>query len=118
MARYEQSYSGDRRTAALHVQLTPAEREKIEAAAQAAGSPSLSQFARDYILRRTLRARRVAGVRRNPEAKRLMYELSAIGNNLNQLARVANTTGVVATVAELRAVTDLLKAAIAHVIAL
>jgi hypothetical protein len=118
MARYAQAYSGERRTDALHVQLTPAERAQIEAAAHAAGSPSLSHFARDYLLRRTMRARQVSGVRRNPDATGLMYELSAIGNNLNQLTRVANSTGVVATVAELRGVIDLLKAAMARVIAL
>jgi hypothetical protein len=118
MARYADEYSGERRTAALHIQLTPAERAQIEAAAHAAGSPSLSQFARDYLLRRSLQAQRIADVRRNREAKGLMYQLSAIGNNLNQLTRVANSSGVVATVEELRAVTEMLKETMAHVIAL
>jgi hypothetical protein len=118
MARYAETYSGERRTEALHVQLTPTERAQLEAAAHAAGSPSLSAFARDYLLRRTLAPRQVAGVRRHPDAPGLMYQLSAIGNNLNQLARVANRSGAVATVEELLAVIDMLKAAMARIIAL
>ena len=35
----------------------------------------------------------MAGTRRNPDAKGLADELRAIGINLNQLARVANSTG-------------------------
>lgn len=118
MARYADEYSGERRTAALRVQLTPSERAQLEAAADAAGSASLSQYARDYLLRRSPAPHRVAGVRRHPEAQQLMYQLSAIGNNLNQLARAANTTGVVASADELRAVTEMLKETMAHVIAL
>jgi hypothetical protein len=118
MARYEQTYSGDRRTAALHVQLTQTERSQIEIAAQAAGAPSLSVFARECLLRRLGDPPRVEGVRRNPEAKRLMYELSAIGNNLNQLARVANSIGAIASADELRATTEFLKRTMAHVLRL
>jgi hypothetical protein len=118
MARYEQTYSGERRTAALHVQLTPAERAHIEGAAFEAGSSSISQFAREYLLRRMADAPRVATVRRNPEARRLAFELSAIGNNLNQLARLANATGIMVSHYELRAVIEVLKAAMAHVLSL
>jgi hypothetical protein len=58
------------------------------------------------------------GARRNPEAKRLMYELSAIGNNLNQLARVANTVHAAPQEHELKAMIEILKAAMARVLAL
>jgi len=47
-----------------------------------------------------------------------MYELNAIGNNLNQLTHLAHRTGGIADEGELRAVTGLLKAAMARVIAL
>ena len=118
MARYAETYSGERRTAALHVQLTPAERAQLEAAAHAAGSPSLSAFARDHLMRRTAVPRQVAGVRRHPDAPGLVYQLSAIGNNLNQIARVANRNGAVASVEELLSVIEILKAAMARIIAL
>lgn len=118
MARYAETYSGERRTVALHVQLTPTERAHLEAAAHAAGARSLSAFARDHLLRRTMAPRQVAGVRRHPDAPGLIHQLSAIGNNLNQLARVANRNGAVASVEELLAVIEILKAAMARIIAL
>ena len=118
MARYERSYAGERRTSALHMQLTPCERAELEVAAHAAGAASLSSFARALCLRRLADAERVAGTRRNPDARRLAYELSAIGNNLNQLARVANATGRLAAAGELDATIGLVKAAIARVITL
>ena len=118
MARYERSYAGERRTAALHVQLTPCERAELEAAADTAGAASLSAFVRLLCLRRLADAGRVAGTRRNPDARRLIAELSAIGNNLNQLARIANTTRAMAAAEELGAATRLLKSAIARVLAL
>lgn len=118
MARYEQSYVGGRRTASVHVQLTPDERAELEAAAAEGGSASLSAYIRTLCLRRRADAARVAGARRNPDARRLMYELNAIGNNLNQLTRIANTLRAMPAGDELRAVTGLLKAAMARVIAL
>lgn len=118
MARYDQSYVGERRTASVHVQLTPDERAELEAAAVETGSASLSAYVRTLCLRRHPDAVRVAGTRRNPDAQRLMYELNAIGNNINQLTRVANTAGAMPAADELRAVTGLLKAAMARVIAL
>jgi hypothetical protein len=118
MARYEQSYDGARRSSGLRVQLTPDERAALEAAAQKSGAASLSAFVRKLCLRRLAAVERVAGTRRHPEAQKLIYELSAIGNNLNQLTRVANTTGEVPTAAELLGTTALLKAAMARVLAL
>lgn len=118
MARYDQSYVGERRTASVHVQLTPDERSELEAAAAETGSASLSAYIRTLCLRCRADAARVAGTRRNPDAQRLMYELNAIGNNLNQLTHLAHRTGDIAAEGELRAVASLLKAAIARVIAL
>ena len=91
MPRYERSYTGPKRTAALRLQLTPDERRELEDAAEGQGAPTLSAFARELLFRRA--AAVVAATRRNPEAKALLRELNAIGNNLNQLARHANTTG-------------------------
>src|SRR5277367_4562819 len=90
MARYERSYSGERRTAPLRLQLTPTERNALEAAAAGQGA-TLSAYARELLFRRA--AAMVADTRRNPEAKALADELRAIGINLNQIARHANTTG-------------------------
>ena len=118
MARYDQSYVGDRRTASVHVQLTPGERAELETAAAGAGSTSLSAYVRTLCLRRLGDAPRVAGARSNPDARWLFYELNAIGNNLNQLTRIANTHRALPAADELRAITSLVRAAIARVIAL
>jgi hypothetical protein len=55
-----------------------------------------------------------AATRRNPEAKAIMraleaaaFELNAIGNNLNQIARALNTTGELRDWHELRDALDL-----------
>ncbi len=118
MGRYEQTYAGERRTAGLRVQLTPGERAELERAAHEAGEASLSSFVRMLCLRRPHGTGRVAGTRRNPDARALAGELSAIGNNLNQLTRIANTTGDTPALADLRAIIAALKAAFARVIAL
>ena len=118
MGRYASSYFGDRRTSAVHVQLTPGERAKLEAAAANAGVASLSAFARFLFSRGLGEAGSAAPTRRNPDASRLAGELNAIGNNLNQLTHLAHRTGAVALEDELRAIICLLKAAIARVIGL
>ena len=71
MARYEPSYLGERRTSAVHVQLTPAERAEFEAAAASAGVASLSAFARFLFFHRLFEAGALAATRRNPDAFRL-----------------------------------------------
>ena len=116
MARYERSYSGPLRTAALRVQLTPEERGELEGAAKEQGAPNLSTYARELLFRRS--AAVVAATRRNPEAAALMRELRAIGNNLNQVARHMNTTGELRDWGELREALDLHKQAITRVLAL
>ena len=60
----------------------------------------------------------VAGTRRNPDAKALADELRAIGNNINQLARVANQTGELRRAGELSMVIDRLVTTIDRVIRL
>ncbi len=115
MARHAKSYSGEHRSVHLGVQLTPSERQALAAAAENAGT-TLSQYVRELCLRRS-ESGATAGVRRNPEAKALMRQLSAIGNNLNQLSRRANTHGVVPGEDALLETLDLLKAAMARVIA-
>ena len=117
MARHRKTYTGERRTVHLGVQLTPTERAELDAAAAAAGA-GLSQYVRELCLRRTAEAATVGGARRNPEAKRLMNELSWIGNNLNQLARVANTVHAAPQLDELKRTTEVLKATLAHVLSL
>jgi hypothetical protein len=117
MARLKQTYAGERRSIHLGVQLTPTERAELQAAAAASGA-TLSQYVRELCLRRTVAPSAVAGTRRNPEAKRVLNELSAIGNNLNQLARVANTVHAAPQHEELKAAIEVLKSTITHVLTL
>jgi len=117
MPRYRKDYNGERRSTSVNFQLTPTERALIEKAAEDAGA-RLSEYVRELCLRRSTAAAVVAGARRNPEARELMRELTAIGNNLNQLARVANTVQAVPQLDELHLTTGLLKAALARVITL
>jgi hypothetical protein len=117
MARYRKSDVGERRTASLRLQLTPSERAELEEGAAAAGT-HLSQYVRELCLRRAAAAPVVAGTKRNREARGLAYQLNVIGNNLNQLARVANTVKAAPQLYELRLTTGLLKTAIARVLEL
>jgi Bacterial mobilisation protein (MobC) len=107
MARYDKRYAGERRTYGLHLKLTPEERAALADAAKGQGAPTLSAYARELLFRRS--AAVVAATRRNPEAAALLrelrtngLELSASGNNLNQIARVLNTTGELRDWRELR----------------
>jgi len=118
MARYRATQdTGERRTAGLTVQLTPAERKQLGDAARQEGA-GLGEYIRQLCLRRAGQAPTVAGVRRNPDAKRLPDELRAIGNNLNQLAHVANATGELRREGELSLTIDQLKVTMSRVIAL
>jgi mobilization protein MobC len=114
MARYERTYAGEKRTEGLRVMLTPSELRELEDAAKEQGAPKLSIFVRELLFRRA--AAVVAATRRNPEAKAIMqaleaaaFELNAIGNNLNQIARHLNTTGELRDWGELREALDLFK---------
>jgi Bacterial mobilisation protein (MobC) len=117
MARYRATDASERRTAKVTVQLAPTERQRLEAAAAREGK-ALSDYVRQLCLRRGGRAPVVAGTQRNPDAKALADELRAIGNNINQLARVANQTGEIRREAELGFVIDRLVATIDRVIRL
>jgi hypothetical protein len=117
MARYAKSDTAERRTAQLRLQLTPAERAQLENGATEAGI-HLSQYVRELCLRRSADAPVVAGTKRNPDARTLAHQLTAIGNNLNQLARIANSTKAVSQLQELQRTMAVLKAALARVIAL
>ena len=117
MARYRASDSSERRTASLRAWVTPAEHKEVETAAALEGA-ALSEYVRECCLRRRGSAPVVAGTRRNPDAKALAMELQAIGNNVNQLARVANQTGEIRRAEQLDETLSDVKAAIAKVIAL
>jgi len=117
MARYRATDAAERRTASLRSWVTPGEHERIKEAASRSGTP-VSDYVRELCLRRQGIPQVVAGGRRNPEAKALADELRSIGNNLNQIARVANQTGELRREGELSMTIDHLKAAIARVIAL
>ena len=117
MARYQAMDASERRTAGLTVQLTPTERKQLGDAARSSGAP-VGAYVRELCLRRQGDPPIVASTRRNPQAKVLADELQRLGNNLNQLARVANQTGELRRENELSMVLDLLKAAIARVISL
>jgi len=117
MPRYRREYTGQRRTTSVNFQLTPDEREQLEKAAANAGA-RLSEYVREQCLRRVTAAPVVGGARRNPQARALVHELTAIGNNLNQLARLANTLRAMPQLHELHLTTGMLKAALARVIEL
>jgi Bacterial mobilisation protein (MobC) len=109
MPRYKKSYDGERRTRRRIILLTPGENRQLEKSAEAAGA-QFSEHVRELCLRRSM-AGVVAGTSRNPQARALVRELTAIGNNLNELARVANATRAMPQLDELHLTTDQLKAA-------
>ena len=115
MARYGRTYIGERRTVKRTVKLTPSEAAELDAAAVRAGE-LWSDYARLLWFRRS--AVTVAGTRRNPEAAALAREISAIGNNLNQLAREQNTTGTLRHPEKFDELDELIRQALARVIAL
>jgi hypothetical protein len=117
MARYRADVAAERRTASLRSWVTPEEKQRLEAEAQAAGG-GLSDYVRQLCFRRGGQPQAVAGARRNPDAKRLADELRAIGINLNQLAHVANSVGDIRREDELERVIDLVKVTMSRVIAL
>ena len=78
----------DRRTVLIKYRASPAEAERIDARCKEAGL-SLSAFNRTLALEGAI-------IQREPLAdQQLVRALAAIGNNLNQIARTANISGVV-----------------------
>ena len=87
MARYRRGDIGERRTDFLGMTLTPSEKAELARRAKATGR-SLSDFAR-IVLMSDLKC--PAPSARDPAALReLSYQLSKVGTNLNQLAKIAN----------------------------
>jgi uncharacterized protein (DUF1778 family) len=117
MARHRSDYAGERFTEKVTLHFTPSQRELLERSAQKVGA-TISQHGRELCLRRVAAAEIVAGTRRNPDASALVKELVAVGNNLNQLAKVANTNRATPQLDELKETTDQLKAVFARVLAL
>lgn len=108
MARYEKSYTGERRTEFVGFFVTPTERAALDAGAALHGA-TMSGYARDLLMSRSGAAYAATSRRRNPEAKAVIdamtaagHELQAIGNNLNQIARHLNATGDLRDWPELR----------------
>ncbi len=106
---------GERRTAFVGFQVTPAERAELERRAAKAGR-SLSDFARIVLLSDL---KDPAPAERDPEALRaLAFQLSKIGTNLNQLAKVANERRALPREAEFRSVADQVVQTLDRVLAL
>ena len=117
MARHRRDYDGEKFTARLRLQLTPSQRETLEKAAARAGT-TLNQYTRELCLRRSGAAETVAGTRRNPDTEQIVAQLIAIGTNLNQLTKVANTTRAAPQFHELKMTTDFLRVVFTRVLAL
>lgn len=89
MARRRAEDSAERLTAFFGFNLTPAQKRELLKRAESAGL-SPAQFARIVLLSDL---KRPAPTQRDPAAIReLAFQLSKIGTNLNQLARIANET--------------------------
>ncbi len=113
MARYEQTFTGERRTRSIGIKLTPSERAEFEAAAEAMGMP-VSAYVRELAMKRSPQGAPM--VHRDPQAKALLRELNAIGNNINQLARQANTQNEMPSLSALKTAMAALREAMAHII--
>jgi hypothetical protein len=130
MARYERSYTGERRSEFLGIQLTPSERDELHAVAKEQDA-RISDVARAILFRRSAARPNVGGFDKadavvKRELENSQHANNAVGNLLNQLARHANTTGELGPqrLAELdealaltRRATELYIAAILHVMA-
>lgn len=75
----------DRRTRAMLVRFTPAEFDRVLGRAKDCGR-TMARFVRETALGAAPRARP------NHEADAILAQISRIGNNVNQLAHVANAT--------------------------
>lgn len=91
----QEGQGANRRTDLIKVRVTPAEKRQALALASSAGV-QLSTFARARILTEAAGQGIKDPSRRSPRVQsrdELVRSLTAIGNNLNQIARVANSTG-------------------------
>ena len=115
MGRRRKDDTTEKRTVALNVQLTPSERAEIDKRAARYGKTP-SEFTR-IVLLSDLKdppptPRDSAGLRA------VAVEIARVGNNLNQLARVANETRSAPQQRELSAVADEIIKALNKVMAL
>jgi hypothetical protein len=117
VARHKRVYAGERRTAALRLQLTPAERGQLDAAAAEHGI-SLSDYARRTVFRRPIESRNGSGIRRNPEAAELCEQVRALGVNMNQIAHHLNATGKIRDIPEFAELCREIKVVFARIISL
>ncbi len=113
MARHKKAYAGEKLTAKVTFKLMPSERAALETGAAESGA-NLSQHTREVCLRGFGGAARVAGTRRNPASREIVNELSAIGNNVNQLTKHCNTAETAPQLQELRETMGILKAALSQ----
>ena len=90
MARLPRGFAGERRTEHFSFQLTPSERDHLERLAEARGMLR-AELVRSYL---PLPAAN-DDPRRRPEPEKIavVNALSRIGNNLNQLTKLANQSG-------------------------
>lgn len=77
------------------IRVTPKEHEQIKFLADQAGV-SWSRYVRQVALGERRPVSEAGGVSKE-EVKEILRQLSAVGNNLNQLALVANTSGSIHT---------------------
>ena len=101
MAR-PQKHPNDRASAAFRIRLTSDERTLLDE--KAAAGVTLSQLIRSAVLGYRLPS--------PPIVREAMSELARVGVNLNQLTRLAHTTGDMPALAELRAIRGVLEAAV------
>ncbi len=115
MARIRKDSTQERRTAFLGVQLTPAERAKLDARAAHYGL-SLSDYVRLLLLSDE---RQPAPAPRDSAAIRaLTVEIVRVGTNLNQLAHIANERRELPRRAQLEAVSAQIVTTLEKVMAL
>ena len=101
MARHRRGFTGERFSELVGVYLTPTQRAELAARAEASGLP-VSDFARRLLT--GARARSTTGI--DPAtARQFTAQLAHLGNNLNQLAKVANQTGKIRSEEALERVT-------------
>ena len=116
MARLRADFSGERRTSHFGLQLTPSERAELERRAQKRGM-MLAEFVRACcFLTSGQDADAPRRGTRDASAAAIVAELGRVGNNLNQLARHANETGLIEDHEALRETITELKAAFGRIV--
>ena len=115
MARPRAENKAELRTAFLGFQMTPSERAEIARRAEET-QRSLSDFCRRALLAARSAPAPLARDRR--ELTALSVEISRVGNNLNQLAHIANGRRDLPSATALAAVTERIIASLEKVMAL